>query len=115
MKRPPKSRRSLERRVTNLPLPAPRELEAYTVCEDGEEFLVLSYALDEPTPPPGLSDAERSVAMAVVRGLSNEEIARERGTSIRTVANQMHSIFTKLGVASRAELTRYTKGVRVPR
>jgi DNA-binding NarL/FixJ family response regulator len=77
--------------------------------------LILSYAIDEPTPPPGLSAAEQCVAMAVVRGLSNTEIARERGTSIRTVANQMHSIFTKLGVASRAELTRYTKGLRVPR
>lgn len=115
MKRPAKSGRSLEKRVTNLPLPAPRELEAYTASQDGEELLILSYAIDEPTPPPGLSAAERSVAMAVVRGLSNTEIALERGTSIRTVANQMHSIFTKLGVASRAELTRYAKGLRVPR
>lgn len=105
----------MEKRVANLPLPAPRELEAYTASQDGEELLILSYAIDEPTPPPGLSAAERSVAMAVVRGLSNTEIARERGTSIRTVANQMHSIFTKLGVASRAELTRYAKGLRVPR
>ena len=105
----------MEKRVTNLPLPAPRELEAYTASQDGEELLILSYAIDEPTPPPGLSAAERSVAMAVVRGLSNTEIALERGTSIRTVANQMHSIFTKLGVASRAELTRYAKGLRVPR
>lgn len=105
----------MDERVANLPLPAPRELEAYTVERDGEQLLVLSYAIEEPTPPPELSAAERSVAMAVVRGLSNTEIARERGTAIRTVANQMHSIFTKLGVASRAELTRYTKGLRVPR
>jgi DNA-binding NarL/FixJ family response regulator len=103
----------LNEQVANLPLPAPRELEAYTTTQDGEELLILSYAIDEPTPPPGLSAAERSVAMAVLRGLSNTEIARERGTSIRTVANQMRSIFSKLGVASRAELTRFAKGLRV--
>ncbi len=115
MKRTVRSGRSLDKQVSNLPLPAPRELEAYTVSEDGEELLILSYAIDEPTPPPGLSAAERSVAMAVVAGLSNLEIARQRGTSARTVANQMHSIFAKLGVASRAELTRYTKGLRARR
>ncbi len=51
-----------------------------------------------------LSSAERAVVQALLRGLSDREIAIERGTSERTVANQLRSIFRKLGVASRAEL-----------
>lgn len=51
-----------------------------------------------------LSSAERAVVQALLRGLSDREIAIERGTSERTVANQLRSIFKKLGVASRAEL-----------
>ena len=35
--------------------------------------------------------------------LSNTEIARTRGTSARTVANQVASLFRKLGIRSRAE------------
>lgn len=51
-----------------------------------------------------LSSAERAVVQALLRGHSDREIAIERGTSERTVANQLRSIFRKLGVASRAEL-----------
>ena len=40
----------------------------------------------------------------VLAGLANAAIARRRGTSARTVANQVASIFRKLGVQSRAEL-----------
>ena len=55
-------------------------------------------AADELTP------AERQVALAVLAGYSNAEIARTRGSSPRTVANQIASIFRKLGVRSRGEL-----------
>jgi DNA-binding CsgD family transcriptional regulator len=51
-----------------------------------------------------LSDAEREVAVLALAGLSNSEIGRRRGTSGRTVANQMATIFRKLGVSSRTEL-----------
>jgi DNA-binding NarL/FixJ family response regulator len=40
-------------------------------------------------------------------GLSNAAIARARGRSPRTIANQLQSIYRKLGVASRAEMTAY--------
>ena len=40
----------------------------------------------------------------IARGGSNAQIARARGTSARTVANQVASVFVKLGVASRREL-----------
>jgi DNA-binding NarL/FixJ family response regulator len=40
----------------------------------------------------------------VLDGLSNRTIAQVRGTSVRTVANQIASVFRKLNVTGRAEL-----------
>jgi DNA-binding CsgD family transcriptional regulator len=37
-------------------------------------------------------------------GLSNAEVAIRRGTSPRTIANQLASVLRKLGVGSRYEL-----------
>jgi DNA-binding NarL/FixJ family response regulator len=50
-----------------------------------------------------LSDAERAVAVGMLDGKRAAAIARERRTSIRTVANQIANIYRKLGVASRRE------------
>jgi DNA-binding NarL/FixJ family response regulator len=69
----------------------------------GEEFLVLSEPLLLP-PRETLTPAELDVARAIVRGASNGEIARVRGTSVRTVANQVASILRRLGVGSRAQV-----------
>jgi|SRR5580704_422870 DNA-binding CsgD family transcriptional regulator len=55
-----------------------------------------------------LTPAERQVALAVLAGLSNAEVARMRGSSPRTVANQLATIFRKLAVRSRAELAART-------
>jgi DNA-binding NarL/FixJ family response regulator len=51
-----------------------------------------------------LSPAESEVAALAVSGQSNAEIATFRGTSLRTTANQIASLFSKLGVHSRLEL-----------
>jgi DNA-binding NarL/FixJ family response regulator len=51
----------------------------------------------------GLSDAERAVVTGILGGKRIAAIARERGTSPRTVANQLASIYKKLGVSSRRE------------
>lgn len=51
-----------------------------------------------------LTEAESEVLELVLQGLSNRAIAERRGTSRRTVANQIQSSFRKLGVSSRAEL-----------
>lgn len=48
--------------------------------------------------------AERDVADAVLRGMTDADIARARGTSVRTVANQMRRLFAKVGARSRGEL-----------
>jgi DNA-binding CsgD family transcriptional regulator len=70
---------------------------------DGDRYTVLSY----PSPQvnlPGLSAAESQVAGLLLEGRTHDEIAKSRGTSRRTVANQIASIYKKLGVSSRAEL-----------
>jgi DNA-binding NarL/FixJ family response regulator len=51
-----------------------------------------------------LTPAEAAVARAAVAGLSNREIARQRGSSPRTVAEQLRSVYGKLGISSRTEL-----------
>jgi DNA-binding NarL/FixJ family response regulator len=70
----------------------------------GVEFGVFSVAVEPPGLPDHLSDAERKVALAALAGLSNAAIARRRGTSPRTVANQLAALYRKLGVRSRTEL-----------
>lgn len=68
-----------------------------------EQLLVVSYPL-LPTVPRGLTLAEANVAQLIVAGRSNREIAALRGSRERTVANQVASVFRKLGVSSRSEL-----------
>lgn len=51
-----------------------------------------------------LSAAEREIAVFVLRGWSNERIARARQTSARTIANQLQALYRKLDVSSRNEL-----------
>ena len=50
-----------------------------------------------------LTQREREVAGLVVRGLSNEKIARNIGISPETVKTHVHNIFEKSGTHSRAE------------
>ncbi len=51
-----------------------------------------------------LTQAENAVARAAVSGLSNRAIAKVRGSSPRTVAVQLRSIYRKLDISSRTEL-----------
>lgn len=51
-----------------------------------------------------LTTAEVAVAKLAREGLSNAEIGKIRGTSPRTVANQLARIYRKLGVGSRLGL-----------
>jgi DNA-binding CsgD family transcriptional regulator len=53
-----------------------------------------------------LTAAEREVMRGVLAGKTNADIAAERGTATRTVANQVARIFKKMGVRSRAGLAR---------
>ena len=51
-----------------------------------------------------LTPSEHEIVLALRSGLSNREIAERRGVSVRTVANQLASIFKKLEVKSRSEV-----------
>lgn len=51
-----------------------------------------------------LTQAERHVAIALIRGATYAAIASQRSASERTVANQAQAIYRKLGVGSRTEL-----------
>ncbi len=70
----------------------------------GETLAVASATLVEEGALAPLSEAERAVALALVGGATNGDVAAARGTSERTVANQAQAIYRKLGVASRSEL-----------
>ncbi len=71
---------------------------------DGLELVLI----DVPplTAPSGveLSASEREVMALVCEGLSTGEIAARRGSSSKTVSNQLGRIYRKCGVNSRFEL-----------
>jgi DNA-binding CsgD family transcriptional regulator len=86
----------------------PRDLVVSTT----DDVAILRFAIDGADEPPeghaakvlALSPAEREVVLSLLQGKSNGDIAAARGTSDRTVANQIASIYKKLGVRSRAQL-----------
>lgn len=65
-----------------------------------DEYVVVSWPSDGQRPA-RLTPAEKEVADFVAAGKTNAQIARARGTSIRTVANQVATLLEKLGVPSR--------------
>jgi DNA-binding CsgD family transcriptional regulator len=64
----------------------------------------LGSALDQQFDSWGLTDAERGIAVLILKGLSYKEIASVRGTAERTVRHQALAIFRKAGLAGRAEM-----------
>jgi DNA-binding NarL/FixJ family response regulator len=79
----------------------PPDLSCRVLRSGDSEVVLLSFT---PAPRGKLTAAERDVALAVARGSSNAQIARDRQASPRTIANQVAAIMRKLGVSSRAEL-----------
>jgi DNA-binding CsgD family transcriptional regulator len=55
---------------------------------------------------PALSEAEHRVGLALMSGATDPEIALRRGTSVRTVANQIQGIGRKLGASGRLEIVK---------
>jgi DNA-binding CsgD family transcriptional regulator len=80
-----------------------RSAEAVLVRRGDLELLIVDLPA-APALPAALSPCERDIVTRLIEGASNREIARARGTSERTVANQLKRIYRKLGVFSRAEL-----------
>lgn len=61
--------------------------------------------MTDTTPP--LSDREREILACVASGSTNQQIANDLGISVNTVKVHVRNIFSKIGVASRAEATLY--------
>ncbi len=70
----------------------------------GEDIIVLSVPLPKVQYPEGTTAAEQQILDLVLQGLNANEIAEQRGTSLRTVTTQLGAIFRKAGVNSQAEL-----------
>jgi DNA-binding NarL/FixJ family response regulator len=68
---------------------------------DGETFTIPMPAVEVPV---SLTEAERDVLRQRLLGKSAAAIAEERGSSPRTVSNQLSSLYAKLGVGSRSQL-----------
>lgn len=83
----------------------PRGLEALSFTEADEAGpVVLAVPLPEWELPAALTRAEREVARALLSGRCLAAIAEQRGTSMRTVANQVRAVYQKVGVSSLGEL-----------
>jgi DNA-binding CsgD family transcriptional regulator len=93
----------LVRMRRGVPQTGPAGIRAEVHAVGGTEILVVSVPAGEGAWG-ALTPAERRVAELAVQGLSNAEIAAQRGRSLRTVANQLASVFRKMGVTSRVTL-----------
>ena len=96
-------------------LDAPSNLRAITFQGDGVRYLMLSFSVEGGEPAPQLTAAEREVLQAVLDGRTNASIARDRGTAVRTVANQVAALFRKFGASSRLDLARRASSLVVGR
>lgn len=79
-------------------------VDVFDVRVGTEALVVISLPSNLGSSVSRLTRAEREVASATIHGDSTAAIARMRGRSPRTIANQLASIYRKLGVSSRAEL-----------
>ena len=55
----------------------------------------------------GLSPAEREVALALCRGLTDKEVAEQLFRSYHTVRTQKKSVYRKIGISKDTELMAY--------
>jgi DNA-binding NarL/FixJ family response regulator len=69
----------------------------------GERLAILSWPVARSVVS-ALSPTEEAVLRGIATGMSNAAIAKQRGTSPRTVANQVAALLKKFGVGSRYEL-----------
>jgi DNA-binding CsgD family transcriptional regulator len=85
---------------------APGGLRCEPPRKAGEQ-LIISFPISGVDWRSGLSATEVSVAEEVLVGKARSQIAAKRGTAVRTITNQIASVFRKVGVSSRLELSLY--------
>ncbi len=84
---------------------ASTDLRIASMTFQGESYVVVSRPIERSAIQ--LTDAEREVAKLVAAGLTNEAIAKVRGTATRTIANQVAALLRKLGVPSRHHVAKH--------
>lgn len=84
----------------------PSDTSVAYIERSGKRFAIVAMPTKPPLPA-SLSPAEREVVTLAFAAQSNAAIARTRGVSTRTVANQIASAMKKLGVGSRADMAAY--------
>jgi len=67
----------------------------------------LGAAIDREFQKWSLTDAERSVALMLLKGMSHREIATQRGTNEGTVRQQALAIYRKSGLGGRSGLAAF--------
>lgn len=103
------ARRALERRVHQLGdqlQTATADAERWR-AEAAEALEGLGAAIEKQCDRWGLTEAERAVALLLLKGLSMKEVAEARGTTERTARQQANAVYRKAGLAGRAELAAF--------
>lgn len=96
-------------RSTRTAMPGQRPCYVVTLNEAAGRASATPTDRNDNAGPPilqQLTPAERRVALRVVDGLSNDEIAGQLGRSRRTVEFQLNTIYRKLGLTRRTQLAR---------
>lgn len=75
--------------------------------EAGQALSRLSTAIDHQFDRWSLTQAEREVALLILKGLSHREAAEARSTNEATVRQQALSVYRKSGLRSRSELSAF--------
>jgi DNA-binding NarL/FixJ family response regulator len=104
--------RVLKRRsqsITHLKsaLQASQEESEHWHSEAAQALQGLGKALDTQFERWSLSQAEREVAMFLLKGFSTRDIAEIRSTSERTVRQQAQDVYRKAALSGRAELSAF--------
>jgi DNA-binding NarL/FixJ family response regulator len=100
----PLSMTRLRREVARAPFSVPRGIRAEQAAHRGKPAVRVSFPVPKVNWSDTLTSAEKDVDDDILAGLPNVAIGRKRGSSVRTVVNQVASIFRKVGAHSRLEL-----------
>jgi DNA-binding CsgD family transcriptional regulator len=76
-------------------------------AEAGDVLAHLRAAIERQFDRWSLSPAEREVALGLLQGLSHKQIAARRDSSERTVRQQAHVLYRKIGLSGRADLAAF--------
>lgn len=101
---------AMEARCVALALDYSRSISDHTTLRQAQARLDrLSQLLVElPVVPHGntplLTERERQIARMAGHGVSNRDIAKDIGVSVRTVEGHLYQVFAKLSVSSRRDL-----------